>query len=501
MTRKRLSIGLMILVAFLSVGAAGAQEGGPSLTGPEAALDTAFAYQGQLRRNNSPVTATCDMAFRLYNDASVGASLGSVTTTAVPVLNGLFTVSLDFGASAFDGGARWLETAVKCGNDADFTTLAPRQRLTAAPQALFALLALYSQNANLLDGRDSTAFASSGHGHSGADIVSGTVAAARIDPAIARDAEIMPIVLANDGANSGLNADMLDGLDSAAYWKITGNGGVTTTNFLGTTDNRPLIFKTNGVEALRVDSNGNVGIGTATPNTKLEIRGGVVPVNFQIKPGAIDNTGTTNAVTLDIVGVVGTLRVWDNLSIANNVGIGTTNPGRILTVQQGSATDPVADGWNTYSSRRWKTHIRPIRDALDKVLHLRGVTFEWQADGKPDIGLIAEEVGEVIPEVVQYEANGVEAQSLDYTRLVAVLIEATKEQQQQIDDQQRQLESQQTRLAVLEKQNTLLAARLSALEQHGSVPLSPNPNGWLILGGLAAGWVIVLWQRLVGGQP
>ena len=56
------------------------------------------------------------------------------------------------------------------------------------------------------------------------------------------------------------------------------------------------------------------------------------------------------------------------------------------------------------------------------------------ANGKHDIGLIAEEVGEVIPEVVVYEGNGQDAQSVDYARLVAVLIEAMKEQQEELEE-------------------------------------------------------------------
>lgn len=115
-----------------------------------------------------------------------------------------------------------------------------------------------------------------------------------------------------------------------------------------------------------------------------------------------------------------------------NVGIGTSTPGNILTIQQGSTTDPIADAWMTYSSFRWKTNIRPIGDALEKILRLRGVYFEWKKDGKHDIGMIAEEVGEVIPEVVQYEDNKRDAKSLDYGRLVAVLVEAVKAQQQEI---------------------------------------------------------------------
>lgn len=115
-----------------------------------------------------------------------------------------------------------------------------------------------------------------------------------------------------------------------------------------------------------------------------------------------------------------------------NVGIGTTAPTRILQVMQNSSTDPIADAWTTYSSRRWKTNITTIPHALDKVQHLRGVYYDWKANGKHDIGLIAEEVGEVIPEVVQYEKNGKDTTSVDYARLVALLIEAIKEQQQEI---------------------------------------------------------------------
>jgi len=119
--------------------------------------------------------------------------------------------------------------------------------------------------------------------------------------------------------------------------------------------------------------------------------------------------------------------------INNNVGIRVNNPANIVTVQQNSATDPLADAWTTYSSRRWKTNIAPITAALDKVQRLRGVYYDWKADGKHDIGLIAEEVGEVIPEIVAYDENGVDAKSVDYARLVALLIEAIKEQQKEIE--------------------------------------------------------------------
>jgi len=118
-----------------------------------------------------------------------------------------------------------------------------------------------------------------------------------------------------------------------------------------------------------------------------------------------------------------------------NLGIGPSGltPSNILTIEQRAPTSPIADAWTTYSSRRWKKNIKTLDHAMDKVKRLRGVTFDWKADNKHDIGLIAEEVGEVIPEVVTYEENGVDAKSVDYARLVSVLIEAVKEQQARID--------------------------------------------------------------------
>ena len=65
--------------------------------------------------------------------------------------------------------------------------------------------------------------------------------------------------------------------------------------------------------------------------------------------------------------------------------------------------------------------------------------YTWKSDGSHDIGLIAEEVGKVVPEVVQYEENGIDAKSVDYARLVALLIEGMKEQQKRIEALEKKL--------------------------------------------------------------
>ena len=133
-----------------------------------------------------------------------------------------------------------------------------------------------------------------------------------------------------------------------------------------------------------------------------------------------------------------------------NIGVGVRPPENILTVKRSSETDPIADGWTTYSSKRWKTGIKPLEGALDKVRQLRGVSFDWLADGKHDIGLIAEEVGEVVPEVVAYEENGSDAKSVDYARLVPLLVESIKEQQEIIRKQDAALSELNARMAKVE---------------------------------------------------
>jgi hypothetical protein len=140
MTRKQiLLVGALILITLLVSGIALAQEGEPeSPAGPQEVaetLGTGFTYQGKLEQGGSPVDGGCPMAFRLYDDASTGAQVGSTISRTVTITNGLFTESLDFGTDAFTGDQRWLEVRVDCDDDGTYANLG-RQELTAAPYAL-----------------------------------------------------------------------------------------------------------------------------------------------------------------------------------------------------------------------------------------------------------------------------------------------------------------------------------------------------------------------------
>ncbi len=141
MARRTLSVMVLAFAAVLLVfNLALAQDAGPQAVDvSQAALGTAFTYQGQLKTGGAGVTGSCDMAFRLFDDAAIGNQVGTPVTQTVAMNDGLFTVQLDFGASAFNGQARWLKIDVRCpSGSGDFTTLAPRQPLTPAPYANYA---------------------------------------------------------------------------------------------------------------------------------------------------------------------------------------------------------------------------------------------------------------------------------------------------------------------------------------------------------------------------
>jgi hypothetical protein len=106
---------------------------------PAYSQGTAFTYQGRLDYNGSPATGSYDMAFTLYATNSGGyAVAGPVTNTNTVVKNGLFTVTIDFGAGVFTGYNYWMEISVSPAGANSFVTLTPRQPVTPHPYAIMA---------------------------------------------------------------------------------------------------------------------------------------------------------------------------------------------------------------------------------------------------------------------------------------------------------------------------------------------------------------------------
>jgi len=123
--------------------------------GRASAQSTAFTFQGVLKDAGSPVNGSYDIRFRLFDAVSGGAQVGNqFCIDNVPVANGLFTTSIDFGQQFATPAGRFLEIAVRrdtganCGSAGGFVTLAPRQALTAAP------LANHAKSAFALDAAD-----------------------------------------------------------------------------------------------------------------------------------------------------------------------------------------------------------------------------------------------------------------------------------------------------------------------------------------------------------
>ncbi|MEK6913920.1 MAG: tail fiber domain-containing protein [Nanoarchaeota archaeon] len=118
------------------------------------------------------------------------------------------------------------------------------------------------------------------------------------------------------------------------------------------------------------------------------------------------------------------------------VGPSSTDSNKVILTKGGdiTATGSISAGSFLYSSsdERLKTNIQSLQNSLTKVQQLKGVSFNWKANGQESLGLIAQDVEKVFPQIVGTDKEGMK--SVDYTKLVAVLIEAMKEQQKQIDE-------------------------------------------------------------------
>jgi hypothetical protein len=116
-----------------------------------AAADTAFLYQGLLRENGNTAEGLYDLRLTLYEGVSGGSPIGqAVTNLSVPVTNGLFTMTVDFGGDVFNGVSRWLDLAVRrAGESSGFMSLTPRQILAPTPSALHAQRAGAADTASL----------------------------------------------------------------------------------------------------------------------------------------------------------------------------------------------------------------------------------------------------------------------------------------------------------------------------------------------------------------
>tara|TARA_R110002110_G_scaffold328617_1_gene540175 strand:- start:411 stop:1379 length:969 start_codon:yes stop_codon:yes gene_type:complete len=121
------------------------------------------------------------------------------------------------------------------------------------------------------------------------------------------------------------------------------------------------------------------------------------------------------------------------------IGIAGNNITHAITLPDNAdATGKIkANAYLTYSSIKFKENIEVIDNPLDIIENLRGVTFSWKKNKEKDYGFIAEEVGMQLPNIVEWDSESSQkkpkALSMDYTRIIPILLEGIKSQQQQID--------------------------------------------------------------------
>ena len=127
-------------------------------------------------------------------------------------------------------------------------------------------------------------------------------------------------------------AILLEGVHSSnPDWSLTGNSGTNpNNNFLGTTDAQPLVIRTSNTERVRIDTNGNVGIGTTAPSERLHVQGNV-RFSGALMPGG--NSGTSGQVLVSQG--TGTAPVWQSLSSLVNAWL--LNGNSITSAWDGSS--------------------------------------------------------------------------------------------------------------------------------------------------------------------
>ncbi len=210
---------------------------------------------------------------------------------------------------------------------------------------------------------------------------------------------------------------------------------------------------------------GNVGVGTTSPVEKFHVYG---------QRMLIENSGndavysTYNTSTSKGYELIGSYPAWHGDAIfiggynVNHTGNGYDNADQIICGGTNGSLPITATAFNVASSENYKKNISELQYGLDAVLKIKPVKYQYNFDktGLYTIGFIAEEVSEIIPEVVSHE-NGAhkivshkegKPVSMDYSKMSAVLVNAVKEQYSKVQE--------------LKQNNTELKQRLAKIEQE-----------------------------------
>lgn len=383
----KLRIFLCFVLAAASLGASSIAKG--------EVPDTAFTYQGHLKQNGEPAEGDYNFEFGLW-DAEIGGNQIAVTPVPnVSVTDGLFTVTIDFGADAFDNSARWLEIVV------DGIPLMPRQPITRAPYSIQTRGIFVAENQRVGIGTNSPSNRLTVAG--GDADFTGKVGIGTSDPD--EDHHVVgSAIITYELEVDTVTADFIDCRDSRFSSSVLIGDEQDTDGYLGVT---------------------------------------------REQDGTVFNVRPSGAIAMRI-------KYQQGLPEPVTVGINTGGNAQYTLHVNGSAAKPGGGLWSDSSDRRLKKNIRDLDGTLEKVLRLRGVSFEYidpeainELSGER-IGMIAQEVEEVFPDWVDEGADGYKF--LTVRGFTALTVEALRELRAEKDAQITELQARITALEALVQQ-------------------------------------------------
>jgi hypothetical protein len=289
-------------------------------------MGTAFTYQGRLMDVNGPGDDLYDFEFKLFDDPCTGTQKGNtVDVNDLDVIDGYFTVELDFGSDVFNGDARWLDIGVRAGGSTGgFTTLNPRQEVTPVPYALQTRGIFVDSVGNV--GLGTTNPARPLH-------IQDSKGSIRID----RDENSPSVYMVRTAPSDFSTVWKNFGIGTNADGQGSGSFFITD---MGTATGGP------GTERFHINNEGNVGIGTTSPLAGIHVSD---PAWANIKLTDQSDSHTIEILTdgnLHIDG--GGQNMWiDPKGVGNlllmcnsngNVGIGTPNPAEMLHINKSSGS-------------------------------------------------------------------------------------------------------------------------------------------------------------------
>lgn len=401
-----------------------------------------FSYQGRLTGpGGAPVNVNSDVRIALWKNETAtdtGAlALAQQVFNGLQVRDGLVNLTLWAPAAAFNNAELFAEVEVRSpAGIGAFTKLTPRQRITAAPSAQYAVKAGLADNAtNAINAVTATSVpwngvtsvpdnvanpfspwfaAPNGIAYSGRVGINTSTPAAPLHVRGAFGSLISPNV------SSSLVLDSLNG-SYLSFISANNENGILFGGRTNSAEDAGIIYNNNALGGFQFRTGGNV--------TRL----------------TITNTGS--------------------------VGIGTTSPDQTLSVN-GNASKSGGGSWASFSDQRLKDDINPLAGTLDRLLTLHGVSFHYKDPAAineltgTQIGLLAQEVERVFPQWVQTAGNGYK--QVTYRGWEALTIEALRdlraEKDRQIDTLKSDAANRDAESIIKQREVDDLKARLAAIE-------------------------------------